>query len=135
MGSELVDDRASGIAQPQHLGNFVEGFPGSVVAGVADIFVGPRVRLLPGKIEMRVSAGDYQSEYRKLEFGVSVALRCSRSTAWMWPSRWLTAMSGLSERKGQRFGEADAYQQRSRETGALGDGDRVDGFVGLICLR
>ena len=41
MRREEVDDRAAGIAESQQLGDFVEGFAGGVVAGVADVVVRP----------------------------------------------------------------------------------------------
>ncbi len=40
----------------------------------------------------------------------------------------------LVEGEGQRLGVADADQQCSGEAGALGDGDGVDGFVGVLGL-
>ena len=43
----------------------------------------------------------------------------------MWPSRWLTAMSG-SCGEGERLGVGDADEQRSGESGAGGDGDGVE---------
>ena len=47
---------ASGIAQAEQLGDFVESLAGGVVARVADVFVGPTVVLLRGQIQVRVSS-------------------------------------------------------------------------------
>ena len=81
VGSEPVDDRASGIAEPEQLGDLVEGLSGSVVAGVADVLIGPEIlHLRCGQIEMRVSAGDHQRQHGKLEFAHfrSAAARAAR---------------------------------------------------------
>ncbi len=40
---EAVDDRASGIAEAEKLGDFVESFSRGIIAGVADIVIDPEV--------------------------------------------------------------------------------------------
>lgn len=40
----------------------------------------------------------------------------------------------LFERERERFGIADADQQGSRQSGALGDGDGIDRFVSVLCF-
>ena len=44
----------------------------------------------------------------------------------MWPSRWLTAMSGRLLREGEGLGVGDADEKRSGQAGAGGDGDGVE---------
>ena len=39
-GCEAVEDGAAGVAEGEELGDFVVGFAGGVVAGLADFFVG-----------------------------------------------------------------------------------------------
>ena len=108
---EGVDPGTAGIAEAEELGDFIEGFSGSVVDGAADEGVGPDA--VGGLREKKVSvaAGDDEGEGRfgigiraipglKIETGAPVFCACvadsrsCRRTAWMWPSRWLTAISG-----------------------------------------
>ena len=137
---ESVDPGTSGIAEAEQLGDFVVGFAGSVVEGAADEGVMPGAVRGAGEIEMGVAAGDDQSQ------GCAVGSRAAcpavhdsgpthlwlrrfaflSRTAWMWPSRWLTAMSGRLLGEGQGLGVGDADEQRAGEAGAGGDGDGVE---------
>src|SRR5208282_830897 len=66
-----VDDRASGITQPQQLGDLVERLSRRVVASVANVPVGPEILVLRPidlrQIKMRVPARDHQRQHRKLQ--------------------------------------------------------------------
>src|SRR5438270_9483435 len=53
---EPVDNRPAGIAQAEQLGDFIEGFAGSIVTGMSDIPVRPALCLLFRKVKMRVAA-------------------------------------------------------------------------------
>ena len=72
VGREAIDDGATRISQAEQFGDFVEGFAGGIVAGVADVFVGPEVVLFGSEIEMSVAAGDDQGEHWKLEFSIAL---------------------------------------------------------------
>ena len=50
MRRELVDEGPSGVAETQQLRHLVEGFSGSIVASVADVFVAPAGPVLLRKI-------------------------------------------------------------------------------------
>ena len=113
-----VDPWAAGIAEAEELGDFVIGFAGRIVERAADERVLPGVGDGAGKIEVRVATGDDQGESwfvrngsvagcpsacpEPVEGGIASetwdpanpSSRSFKSTAWMWPSRWLTAMSG-----------------------------------------
>ena len=142
---ERVDPGTAGIAEAEQLGDLVEGLAGGVVDGAADERVAPGAVRGAREIEVGVAAGDDQRQRRlrglersgRAVPGASasavepkrprgLALRSFSSTAWMWPSRWLTAMSGRLLREGQSLGVGDADQQRSGEAGTGGDGDGVE---------
>ena len=72
VGSKPVDDWTSGISKAEKFRDFVEGLSRGIVAGVADIFVGPGSAFLRCEIKMRVSAGDDEGEHRKLQNVVSL---------------------------------------------------------------
>ena len=97
VGGEVVDPGAAGVAEAEQLGDLVEGFAGGVVDGVADVAV------VPGGVAVLARDRDGCGRRRRRARGagrcVGRAAACSSSTAWMWPSRWLTAMSGLPSAK------------------------------------
>ena len=100
---ERVDPGAAGVAEAEELGDFVVGFAGGVVDGAADERVVPRAVGGSGEIEMGVAAGDDESEGWLVGGGLVRGVLAKRimlfalvkKTAWMWPSRWLTAMRGM----------------------------------------
>ena len=100
VGGEGVDPGAAGVAEAEELGHLVVGFAGGVVYGAAYVAVVPAVsRPWCGEIEVGVAAGDDEGEERARSMWGNGALGASIRTAWMWPSRWLTAMRGLSRPK------------------------------------
>ena len=119
VGSEAVDDRASGISQAEKLGDFVEGFAGGVVAGVADVFVGPGVVVLGGEIEMGVAAGDDQGEHGKLQLVVAL-LPFFQQHGVNVAFEMVDGDQRLVEGEGQSFGVADADEQVLRRVRGLG---------------
>ncbi len=133
MRSEPVDDRASGIAEAQQLCDFVESFAGRVVAGVADVFVGPTLLLLRRQIKVRVSSRHNQGEHGKLQLVIAL-LPLFQQNRMDVAFEMIDGNQRLVEGEGQSLGIADAHQQRSGEAGALGDCDGVDGVVSLIGL-
>src|SRR5690242_2005387 len=52
MRCETVDHRSTGISETEQLGNFVECLTRSVVACVANVFVGPSGSILASEIEV-----------------------------------------------------------------------------------
>src|SRR6185437_711325 len=71
---ELVNHWAAGIAQPQQLGDFIEGFSGGIVSGVADVLVSPAALALFSQVEVRMSAGNHQRQQRKAQLAVALLL-------------------------------------------------------------
>ncbi len=110
---QRVDPGASGIAEAEQLGDLVVGLAGSVVEGAADQGVGPGAVGGTGKVKMRVATGDDQGQGGwsasipveptpcPMRLGqLRVPERSARSrTAWICPSRWLTAISGRPRAK------------------------------------
>ena len=109
MRSEAVNDWSTGISQAKQLGNFVESLSGSIIAGMADIFIGPAFVLLRGEIKVRVSSRNHQSQHRKLQFVVAFLplLQQNRMDVTF---EVVDGNQRLVESEGQRFGIADADQ-------------------------
>ena len=131
VGSEPVDNRPSGIAEREKLGDLVEGFSGGVIASVADLGVGPEILLQFGEVEMRVTSGDDERQDWKLKIRI-VALALLEQNGMNVAFQMVDRDQRLIERERQRFGEADADEERSCQTWTLRDGDGVDGIVGLV---
>ena len=94
VGGERVHPRAAGVGQAEQLGDLVVGFAGGVVEGLADVAVVPGLlRRAGGEIQVRVAAADHQREQRQRR-PAKASRSASIRTAWMWPSRWLTPISG-----------------------------------------
>ncbi len=128
MRGELIDNRAAGITEAEQLGDFIVGFAGGVVASSAEQAVRENLR------ELRTDACGRRSLPTPPP---AIPWRASASsiTAWMWPSMWLTPISGSSAREAEGLRVGDADQQRADQAGAFGDGDGgqlVEGCVGLF---
>ena len=89
VGREAVDDGTAGVAEAEEFADLVEGFAGGIVAGLAEQAVGTIGADLE---QVGMAAAGHQGEGRELDGRPS--RRDSRMTAWMWPSIWLTPMSG-----------------------------------------
>src|SRR5205085_10984847 len=57
---EPVNDRPTGITEPQQLGYFVECLAGGIVTGMTDVLVRPTLALVPGKVKMSVPTRHHQ---------------------------------------------------------------------------
>ena len=75
---------------------------------------------------MRVAAGDHGREQRG---GLGEAGSASSRTAWMWPSRWLTAMSGRSAAKARALAKLMPTSRAPARPGAFRHGDRAQAAV------
>ena len=98
------DDRPAGIAKRQKFRHFVECFAGGVIACAAHVLVRPAA----GRGIVRLDKGACVRRRRPAPAEGTEVLYCPRafssiSTAWMCPSRWLTAMIGLSAVKASAF--------------------------------
>ena len=131
---ELVDDRAAGIAQRQQFGHFVEGLAGSIVARVPDVAVRPTPALLLGQVQVRVAAGDHQRQHREIDFVIALLPLLQQHGVNM-AFQVVDGDQRLLQGKRQRLGITDTHQQRSRQSGPLSHGQRVDRLVGLAGLR
>src|ERR1700730_3439216 len=60
VGGELIDNGSTGISQSKQLCDFIKSFAGSIIAGMADVHVGPTIVLLLRQIKMSVATGDNQ---------------------------------------------------------------------------
>src|SRR5579863_303288 len=72
MRREAIDDWASGISKTEKLGNFIESLASRVVAGVADVFVGPGIFMLRREIQMGVTTRDHQRQHGKLQLAIAL---------------------------------------------------------------
>ena len=118
MGRQAIDDRAAGIAEAEQFGHFVEGFAGGIVAGLAEQAI---VEALADLEEVGVAAADHQGQGGISHRGSGAF--GFQDTAWMWPSMWLTAISGNAAREAQGFGVGEPDQQRADQARPDGDGD------------
>ena len=75
---------------------------------------------------MRVSAADDQREHRKLQLAVAV-LPLFQQHGVNVSFEMIDGDERLVERISERLGVAQADQQRAGQSGALGDGDGIDG--------
>ena len=128
--SEKVDDRAAGIAEFEQLGDLVEGLAGGVVAGVADVAVGPAGVVTLGEVEVRVSSADNQGQHWKLQVAVAV-LPFFQQYGVDVAFEMVDGDERLVGSEGEGLGVAESDEQGTGEARALGYGDGVDGFVGL----
>ena len=132
---EAVDPGAAGVAEAEELGDFVEGFAGGVVDGVADVAVvsrcrrrGRRDRGGCGRRRRPGRGAGYVVGACRLRFGVlqedgvDVAFEV------------VDGDERLAEAEGQGFGVGDADEQRADEAGAFGDGDGVE-IVRVVTSR
>ena len=119
VGGEGVHPGAAGVGKAEELGDFVVGFTGGVVEGLADVAVAPGVAGFCGEVEMGVAAADYEREKRVgvgeggfgvHEDGVDVAFKVVDSD------------EGFIGGEGESLSEGDADQQCAGETGAFGYG-------------
>ena len=96
MGRQLIDDGAAGITEAQQFRDLVVSFAGRIVARFAQQ---PITESFADFEQVGVAAADHQGERRDIR----CAAPASRTTAWMWPSMWFTAMSGRSRAKQSDF--------------------------------
>ena len=128
-----VDHRPAGVAQAEVLGDFVEGFAGGIVHGVAHqaVMVAEAVAAVGERragdvVERGVAAGDHQRHHRELDrarlrsllflfqqHGMDVAFQVVD------PDQW------FAQRPGHSFGVGQADQQRADQPRPLSDGDGV----------
>src|SRR5262249_16735508 len=115
---ELVNDRTAGISQTEQLGDFVESFSRSIVAGVSYVPIKPALALLLCQIEMRMSTGHHQCEHRKIQFVVSL-LPLFEQHGMDVTFEVVDRDQRLIESKRQGLGIADTNEQCAGEAGAL----------------
>jgi hypothetical protein len=124
VGGECGDPGSTGIAEAKHLGGFVEGLPGGVVNGAADIFVGPEAGGFRDEVEVGVTAGDDEGQGGELErrgSGVGCEQRGVDVTLEV-----VDGDEGLVEGEGHGFGAADADEQGAGESGTFCNCDCVN---------
>src|ERR1700692_2256112 len=59
---QRIDPRTARVAQAQQLGDFVESLAGRIVEGGANVLVSKALALVPGEIEVGVTAGNDQGQ-------------------------------------------------------------------------
>ena len=126
MRGQRIHPWAAGVGQAEQLRDFVEGFAGSVVEGLADVAVVPGVVVLGGEVEVGVSAGDDEGEervgireglLRVHQHGVDVAFEMVHGD------------QGLLRGEGEGLRKRDADKQCAGEAGAFGDGNGGEIFI------
>ncbi len=133
VSGKFVDHGAAGVAQSQELGDFVEGFAGGIVAGVADVLIGPAALPLLCQIKMGVATRDHQCQHGETQLVVSF-LSLFQQDSMNMPFQVIYCNQRLVEGKRQRLGVADTNQQSSGESRTLSDGEginRVKGLAGI----
>ena len=112
--SQFVDHRATGIAEAEQLGHFVEGLPRRIVARFAEKAVVEPFEYLK---QMCMAAADHQRECGKFHRFAALARfhhhRVNMALDMIHPDQRQAA------RKAQRFREGDADQERPDEPWAL----------------
>ena len=59
---QRIDPGTARVAQSQQLGDLVEGFAGCIVEGGAHVAISKALTLMPGEIEVGVTAGNHQGQ-------------------------------------------------------------------------
>ncbi len=146
VGGELIDDRAAGIAEGQHLRDFIVGFAGSVIARATDAPVVQRrlagsrraaisvlAAVFDDAIQNCVTAGDNQADRWKL-WRTRGCLRLEENRVHV-AFEVIYGNQRLAQRHSQRFAVRYANDQRADQAGAARYGHRADVAESDACLR
>src|SRR5271156_2326557 len=133
MRRKPVDDRPPRIAQPKQLSDLVKRLSRRIVARVSYIAVGPKIFMHLGKIKMRMSTRDHQSEHREMKLAV-FALTLLQQYRMNVPFQMVDGDQWFPERKGKSLGKADPHEQSARQSRPLRDRNSIDRRITLPCL-
>src|SRR5699024_4581150 len=115
-----------GVAEPEQAGDLVEGLPGRVVEGVAEVLDRVAHQVADGE-ERGVAAGDDQHDaalgQRAVLEGVGGGV----------PGQVVHSVQRLPQRPGDRLRSGEAHVHGGGQTGSGGDGDVRD--VGQVHAR
>ncbi len=123
----LVDNRPARVSESQQLGDLVVRLPCRIIPRSPDAFVAAG---FPHHVQARVASRNDERHERQGDVAV---LKEQRFDV---PGEVVHRHERSIERKRERLGEGDADEQRTDETGALRDGNRVELFqIGLSGLQ